>query len=184
MPNRLFIGRTRQLTRLPSLDACVGRHRVAQLSKNTAALTVTGPARTRDSGPARCQAPGAPGRSISFQASRPHHGESRAADNRSRSLTGHKFDQTTSVIFSRRLGGFSMRNYYIVTHRVSSDPVSPFALDEVGDLKAALSRATELLLSGHLGVAIQDGVGKEIFGYDLAACCRGEKRLTSDLRVL
>ncbi len=73
---------------------------------------------------------------------------------------------------------------YIVTHRVSSDPVSPFVLDEVGDLKAALAHATKLLLSGHLGVAIQDGEGKEIFGYDLAACCRGEKKLTSNLRAI
>jgi hypothetical protein len=73
---------------------------------------------------------------------------------------------------------------YIVTHRISSDPVSQYALDEVGDLGAALTHATELLSLGHLGVAIQDGEGKEIFGYDLAACCRGEKKLTSDLRAI
>lgn len=73
---------------------------------------------------------------------------------------------------------------YIVTHRVSSDPISPFALDEVTDLEAALACATKLLSLGHLGVAIQDGEGKEIFGYDLAACCRGEKKLTSDLRAI
>jgi hypothetical protein len=73
---------------------------------------------------------------------------------------------------------------YIVMHRLSGDPVSPFALDEVGDLKAALLHANKLLSSGHLGVAIQDGEGREIFGYDLAACCRGEKKLTSDLRAI
>ena len=73
---------------------------------------------------------------------------------------------------------------YVVTHRVSSDPISPFALDEVGDLEAALAHARGLLLSGQLGVAIQDGEGREIFGYDLAACCRGEKNLTSDLRAV
>ena len=33
---------------------------------------------------------------------------------------------------------------YIVTHRISSDPVSPYALDEVRDLAAALTHATEL----------------------------------------
>ena len=73
---------------------------------------------------------------------------------------------------------------YIVTHRISGDPVSQYALDEVGDLGAALAHATELLSLGHLGVAIRDGEGKEIFGYDLAACCRGEKKLTSDLRAM
>lgn len=73
---------------------------------------------------------------------------------------------------------------YIVTHRVSSDPVRPFALDEVGDLKAALKHAAQLLSEDHLGVAIQDGRGQEIFGYDLAACCRGEKKLTPDLRAV
>ena len=72
---------------------------------------------------------------------------------------------------------------YIVTHRISSDPASPFARDEVGDLEAALARATRSLMLGHLGVAIQDGTGEEIFGYELAARCRGEKKLTADLRV-
>lgn len=73
---------------------------------------------------------------------------------------------------------------FIVMHRVSGDPVSPFAIDEVEGLKEALTRASNLLLSGHLGVVIQNGEGKEIFGYDLAACCRGEKKLTSDLRAV
>ena len=73
---------------------------------------------------------------------------------------------------------------YIVTHRRSGDPVSPFALEEVGDLQTALARAANLLSLGHIGVAIQDSEGKEIFGYDLAACCRGEKRLTPDLRAV
>jgi hypothetical protein len=73
---------------------------------------------------------------------------------------------------------------YIVTHRVSGDPISPFALDEVGDLEVALTYATKLLSCGQLGVAIQDGEGREIFGYDLAACCRGEKQLASDLRAI
>jgi hypothetical protein len=73
---------------------------------------------------------------------------------------------------------------YIVTHRVSSDPISPFALDEVDDLEVALAHSKTLLSSGQLGVAIQDGEGREIFGYDLAACCRGEKKLTSDLRAI
>ena len=50
---------------------------------------------------------------------------------------------------------------YIVTHRVSSDPISPFALDEVGDLATALAHATKLLSFGHLGVAIQDGGGRK-----------------------
>jgi hypothetical protein len=36
----------------------------------------------------------------------------------------------------------------------------------------------------YIGVAIQDGQGKEIFGYDLAACCRGEKKLTPDLQAV
>jgi hypothetical protein len=73
---------------------------------------------------------------------------------------------------------------YIVTHRVSSDPISPFALDEVGDLATALAHATKLLSFGHLGVAIQDGGGKEIFRYGLAACCRRDKKLTSDLQAI
>ena len=73
---------------------------------------------------------------------------------------------------------------YIVTHRISSGPVSPFALNEVSNLETALRRAAQLLSVGHLGVAIQDGQGKEIFGYDLAACCRGEKKLTPDLQAV
>jgi hypothetical protein len=72
---------------------------------------------------------------------------------------------------------------YIVTYQMS-DPEIVLARDEAGDLESALERARRLLLWGHHGVAIQDTALHQIAGYDLAACCRGDKTLTADLRAV
>jgi hypothetical protein len=70
---------------------------------------------------------------------------------------------------------------YIVTHRGSSDRLSPHALDQVKDLESALAHACNLLLEGHMDVAVQDGNGHSISGDDLAACCAGTKTISTDL---
>jgi hypothetical protein len=72
---------------------------------------------------------------------------------------------------------------YFVTHRGSSDDLSPYPLDEVKDLESALAHACRLLSEGCIEVAIQDGNGKQVSGDDLAACCRGEKKLMPDLFI-
>jgi hypothetical protein len=51
------------------------------------------------------------------------------------------------------------------------------------DLDGALAHACQLLSQNYLDVAIQDGTGNSIRGEELAACCRGEKKLTADLRA-
>ncbi|MGE5271171.1 MAG: hypothetical protein ACM3JG_16035 [Thiohalocapsa sp.] len=51
------------------------------------------------------------------------------------------------------------------------------------DLDAALAHACHLMSQGYPDVAIQSG-GKSIRGQELAACCRGEKTLTPDLRAV
>jgi|HubBroStandDraft_4_1064222.scaffolds.fasta_scaffold323429_1 hypothetical protein len=75
---------------------------------------------------------------------------------------------------------------YIVTHTnphpgpagIDIRPGGGFSLD------GALAHACRLLSEGLPDVAIQDGAGNSIRGDDLIACCRGEKKLTADLRAV
>jgi len=57
-------------------------------------------------------------------------------------------------------------------------------IDQSFELSGALDHACRLLSEGEQDVAIQDGSGKSIQGDELTACCRGEKILMPDLRVI
>jgi hypothetical protein len=52
----------------------------------------------------------------------------------------------------------------------------PFA-----DANAALEKACDLIRDGAVDVSIQHGRDKRIGGFELAACCRGQRTLNSDL---
>ena len=68
---------------------------------------------------------------------------------------------------------------YLVTHGVG-----PAAIDGRFDFEGAIIHAYRLMDEGKLDVAIQDELGNSIRGDELAACYRGEKRLTTDLRAV
>jgi hypothetical protein len=68
---------------------------------------------------------------------------------------------------------------YFVTHGVGS-----VAIDGPFDFTRAVVHAYRLLDIGRLDVAIQDGLGNTIRGDELAACQRGEKRMTTHLRAI
>ncbi|HEX3674353.1 MAG TPA: hypothetical protein VHU87_08795 [Rhizomicrobium sp.] len=58
---------------------------------------------------------------------------------------------------------------------------SPAAIGPSVDLDAALADACRQISMNQVDVAIHDGNGRSIRGEELAACCRGEKKLTADL---
>jgi hypothetical protein len=60
----------------------------------------------------------------------------------------------------------------------------PAAIGALVDLQDALADGCDQIARGEMDVAIQDGSGKSIRGAELAACCRGEKTLTPDLRAI
>ena len=60
----------------------------------------------------------------------------------------------------------------------------PGRLDDNLSLEEALSLAGELIAEGSQDVFIGDGNDNQIGGEELAACCRGEKKLTLDLRAV
>jgi hypothetical protein len=60
----------------------------------------------------------------------------------------------------------------------------PVAAGPSINLKAALHEAWLRISAGEIDVAVQDDIGHSIRGEELAACCRGEKRLTIDLRAV
>jgi len=68
---------------------------------------------------------------------------------------------------------------YLVTHGVG-----PAAIDGDFDFEGAIIHAYHLMDEGKQDVAIQDGLGNSIRGEELAACHRGEKRMTADLRAI
>jgi hypothetical protein len=68
---------------------------------------------------------------------------------------------------------------YFVTHGVG-----PAAIDGGFDFEGAIIHAYRLMDEGKLDVAIQDELGNSIRGDELAACHRGEKRLSTDLRAI
>jgi hypothetical protein len=63
-------------------------------------------------------------------------------------------------------------------------PKGPIAIDDNLSLEEALSLARDLIAEGSQDVFIGDGNDNQIGGEDLAACCRNEKKLTSDLRAV
>jgi hypothetical protein len=63
-------------------------------------------------------------------------------------------------------------------------PKGPIAIDDNLSLEQALSLAGGLTAQGDQDVFIGDGKGNHIGGEELAACCRGEKKLTPDLRAV
>ena len=72
---------------------------------------------------------------------------------------------------------------YLVTHAAANVPFSPLGIDSDLALKDALALAGQLIAEGRQDVTIADGNGRQITGADLAACCRGEKELTADLKA-
>jgi hypothetical protein len=75
---------------------------------------------------------------------------------------------------------------YLVTHTNPHPGPAGIDIQPGGgfDLDGALAHACHLLSQGYLDVAIQDGSGKSIRGPDLVACCRGDKKLMSDLQAV
>ena len=67
----------------------------------------------------------------------------------------------------------------LVTHGIG-----PTAIDGDFDLEGAIIHAYRLIDEGKLDVAIQDGLGNSIRGDELAACYRGGKTMTTDLRAV
>jgi hypothetical protein len=68
--------------------------------------------------------------------------------------------------------------YFI--HAVVDDMQKPLEL-RYGDVSIALDQACALISCGAVDVLIQDGLGNRIEGFELAACCRGERILNNDL---
>ena len=89
------------------------------------------------------------------------------------------------LIKCARLSGLTFRPIakklvmtYRVTYRNKPVPFGPSI-----NLRAALQEAHLQISAGEIDVTVQDDIGNSIRGEDLAACCRGEKRLTIDLKV-
>jgi hypothetical protein len=65
---------------------------------------------------------------------------------------------------------------------------APVAIDqrspEPFGLSDALAHACRLLSEGKPDVSIQDASGNSIDGDELAACCRGDRTLTAELRAV
>ena len=80
---------------------------------------------------------------------------------------------------------------YIVTRGKlgPDDTVAPLVIEESDavsqlTLEEALNEVRLLLSEGKMNVAIEDLDGNAISGDELAACCRCEKMLTSDLKAI
>ncbi len=69
-------------------------------------------------------------------------------------------------------------------HTGTPEAQSGIAAHPAKNLEAALRLARQFLKERRPDVTIEDGKGHSISGADLAACCRGEKKLTADLRVV
>ena len=73
---------------------------------------------------------------------------------------------------------------YFVSYAMAGVPKGPVAIDDNLSLEEALSLAGELLAQNDQDVSIGDDNGNQIGGEELAACCRGQKKLTPDLRAV
>jgi hypothetical protein len=71
---------------------------------------------------------------------------------------------------------------YLVAHAATNEQ-SSIEFEEVFDLESALALARRWLAEQQRNVAIGFATGATVSGAELAACCRGEKELTADLRV-
>jgi len=72
---------------------------------------------------------------------------------------------------------------YLVAHAPANAQGS-VGIEEVFDVDSALALACRWLSEGRPNVAIGRATGDAISGEELSACCRGQKKLTADLRVL
>ena len=72
---------------------------------------------------------------------------------------------------------------YFVSYAMAGVPKSPFAIDDYLSPEEALALAGQLIAEGSQDVFIGDDDGNQIGGEELAACCRNERKLTSDLRA-
>ena len=70
---------------------------------------------------------------------------------------------------------------YLVAHAPTNERES-IVFEEVYGLESALALACRWLSEGRPNVAIGRATGGTISGEELAACCRGQKVLTADLR--
>ena len=75
---------------------------------------------------------------------------------------------------------------YSVSYAMAGVPKGPVAIDDnfKPGRSTRLSLACELIADGSRDVFIGDGNGNQIGGEELAACCRNEKKLWSDLRAV
>lgn len=73
---------------------------------------------------------------------------------------------------------------YRVTHAAANVPKGFGGLDFDLSLDQALALAGRHIVEKRQDVMIQDENGRQITGEDLAACCRGEKELTADLKAV
>lgn len=71
-----------------------------------------------------------------------------------------------------------------VPYTVSYSLTKGCAYRPAQSLESALAFACQFLKERRPDVTIEDGEGHLISGPDLTACCRGEKKLTADLRVI
>jgi hypothetical protein len=74
--------------------------------------------------------------------------------------------------------------HYFVTYTGTSDAQTGIASHRAPNLEAALKLACQFLKERRPDVTIEDGNGNSISSADLAACCRGEKKLIADLRAI
>jgi hypothetical protein len=73
---------------------------------------------------------------------------------------------------------------YFVSYAMAGVPKGPVAIDGNLSLEEALSLAGQLIAEGSQDVFIGDDNDNQIGGEELAACCRGVKKLTPDLRAV
>ncbi len=74
--------------------------------------------------------------------------------------------------------------HYFVTYTGTPEAQTGIASHRAPNLEAALAMARQFLKERRPDVTIEDGEGRSVSGADLAACCRGEKKLTADLRSI
>jgi hypothetical protein len=72
---------------------------------------------------------------------------------------------------------------FFVAH-APADARQSIGIEEVSDIESALALARLWLAEERPNVVVGRSTGETISGAELAACCRGEKKLTADLRVL
>ena len=88
-------------------------------------------------------------------------------------------DELVERMSDRRIQTLGMqRMYFVHATEAGSKPIE----FRYGSLTAALSQACALIEGGAADVSIHDADGNRVEGAELAACCRGERSLPSNLR--